>query len=434
MSRPRPESIVGRSRWALVVLLLLQVLPFAGRPALIGGDEPHYCLVAMSLALDGDLRLQEDYLLVEREGSVRAGKKRAGKSLDRHLTEGSGVSHFSHPLGMPLLLAPLLWVQQRIFPGSAPDLLIGLVGLSVTFAGLCAGRDLLLRIVEDQRQADYLAFVFYFTTPLWFTSRTFFTEPYIWALTVVALWWMSRECWLTASFFLGLLFLIKEPTALIIAPLVLTVLLTRGVVRGLKIAVFPAVAVGLFVAKNIALYGEPFVTFQTFRVGDLAHGAWGVLVDPAHGLVVFAPVVFVLTVWRPVLQRSVSRTAWVVAVAWFLMTAAWIDWTGGSCFGPRLMVPMLPASAILIVEAWLRWRDRESFRKIFAVLAWVGFVIQWSAVVDPFGAFWSIRIDDLLTEDPLMTLVGAVIGWLLLRKLSGQPRGAPKVSTRPASS
>ena len=38
------------TRVQLVALLILHLLPFIGRPALIGGDEPHYALMAHSIA------------------------------------------------------------------------------------------------------------------------------------------------------------------------------------------------------------------------------------------------------------------------------------------------------------------------------------------------------------------------------------------------
>ncbi len=44
----------------LVVLFLLHIFPFVGRPALIGGDEPHYALMAHSMAMDRDLELEDD--------------------------------------------------------------------------------------------------------------------------------------------------------------------------------------------------------------------------------------------------------------------------------------------------------------------------------------------------------------------------------------
>ena len=119
-------------------------MPLLSRPALIGGDEPHYALMAHSLAVDGDLDLEEDYRRFE-AGLPAAGRKIAGWRLDRHLLDvggrpgaqavastgtasvvvaacrhsrrrSAGRRVFGHPLGLPLLAAPLLALAERLAP------------------------------------------------------------------------------------------------------------------------------------------------------------------------------------------------------------------------------------------------------------------------------------------------------------------------------
>ena len=119
----------------LVLLFLLHALPFATRPALVGGDEVHYALLAHSLATDGDADPRDDYGEVA-AGSNAAGRKRAGQVLDRHLRTVDGVEIPTHPVGVPLLLAPLVRAQQWLAPGSAPDAPLVAVTLSLTFAAL----------------------------------------------------------------------------------------------------------------------------------------------------------------------------------------------------------------------------------------------------------------------------------------------------------
>jgi len=98
----------------LVVLCLFHILPFVGRPALIGGDEPHYALMAHSMAVDRDLELENNYVAVE-NGSSAAGSRQAGKRLDRHVAEFGERTVFTHPLGLPLLVAPLLFGLKNLW-------------------------------------------------------------------------------------------------------------------------------------------------------------------------------------------------------------------------------------------------------------------------------------------------------------------------------
>jgi len=423
MTSQADVSIVSRSRFALALLIVLHILPFAGRPGFIGGDEPHYSLAAVSMAVDRDLNLLPDYEKVAVEASRAAGSRIAGSELEHHLVNHKGKLVFSHPIGLPLLLAPVLYIQQAVYPGAGPDILVGLLTLILTFLALLAGRDLVFLVVGDHREADFLTFGLYFSTPLWFYSRTFFTEPYLWSFFVISIWCMSRNYYFLASLPLGYSFLIKETAVLFLLPVLIAVWYRKGGRTGLKTSFFPALILGVFVAKNLKLYGEPFVTFQPFQYGNVMTGIPGLLFDISHGLLIFAPLTLVLLCFRfKGMLDSRLRVEFIVAIvvfsSWFLLTACWIDWKGGSCYGPRLLVPVLPAAGLLILGAWIQRLRRSSFlRGAVASLVVIGFAVQWCAAVDPFKAFWSLPVHELLLDDPLMTFLGMVIGVLILRSL-----------------
>ena len=404
------------SRYWFAIFLALHLLPFAARPALIGGDEPHFALMAYSMATDFDLDLEDDYEEVE-GGSKAAGRKRAGTRLERHLISAGGRQVFSHPLGLPALAAPLLFLQQRLSPGAAPDgLLLGLT-LLVTFAALAAGWQLLEAAVGDGRRATFGLLALVFATPLWFYDRTFFTEPYVAALGVLALWCQWRHRPFSASLLLGLAFLLKETAALLILPFLLYELARHGWKAAARLALGPALALGLFGLKNLILYGEALRTFQPFRVGDPVAGILGLLVDPATGLLFFAPTAFVLAVGFFV--RGPSEEVWwrrpetyaaFAFLGYFLLTAFWIDWKGGSGYGPRLLVPALPALGFPLVRLLRQGR----WLRALAAATVAGFAVQWAAATDPVEAFWSVKIQHLVLGRPGMFSVGLAVGALLV--------------------
>ena len=494
--RPR-----ARRTALLAALFLVHALPFLSRPALIGGDEPHYALMAHSLAVDGDLDLEEDYRRVE-AGSPAAGRKIAGWRLDRHLldvgdlpgahaaaangTASAGVAAsggaipddsaaaaaatagrrvFSHPLGLPLLAAPLLALAERLAPGAAPDWWLGALGLAVTFAGLLAGASLLSEEAGSAAAGDLLTFGLYFTTPLWFYSRTFFTEPYLWAALVLAVWLLRREHWLAAGACLAVALALKETALLAVVPILTATFVARtrlgrgtatsrgssrppGRKRGAALVlVFPLVAGALWVVKNLGVYGRPLVTFQPFQWGDPLAGALGLLVDPVHGLLPFAPLAALAAAgWAVGLwsggaapyEESVGHPGatpgsgahrraalwWALAIflLWFAVAAAWTDWRGGTCYGPRLLVPVLPALALPLAALWRRWGERPAFRGLLTVLLVAGFTVQWCAATDPFHAFWSMPLPDLLTARPAWTAGGAILGAVAVAVLMARTR------------
>lgn len=410
--------------------LVLHVLPFAVRPALIGGDEPHYALMAHSLAVGGGVDLTDEYHAVA-QGSNAAGRKFSGRALEPHVRGWGDRVVFSHPLGLPALAAPLLWLKDRVWSSGPPDLVLGPMTLATTFASLVAAVRIMVRIGAG-RPGIAAVLALYFSTPLWYYSRTFFTEPYLWALPVFSLWALAHERWALAAGVLGVVVLVKESAALTVAVVLSGLLVVRGWRRAAAIAVGPAVAAVVFLVKNILVYGEPVVTFQAFQLGRPLEGLVGALFDPIHGLAPFAPLAMVaLVIWPWAVSRSRSRLsshagAAAIVAAWLALTASWVDWSGGSCFGPRLLVPLLPALVVPLGDAWSRATKERWLAVLLATAFGVGFAVQWCAAVDPFTAFWSISITDLLGSRPWATASGLAIGlagsWFLIRWAALEPR------------
>ncbi len=416
------EAPRSRARVLLAAALVLHILPFAVRPALIGGDEPHYALMAHSIATDFDLSLRDDYEDVER-GSAAAGRKRKGETLERHLRRAGAAEVFSHPLGLPALLAPIAAVQQKIAPGSAPDIPFGLAALAATFAALLAGARLLMRIAGSVADGAALTFGVYFASPLWFYSRTIFTEPFTWSFGALAVASIASGRFGVATILLGLVLAMKETAVLIVVPIVAAAGALFGWRKAAILALGPIAWAAAFVAKNIATVGTPFSTFQTYYTGDVLAGAWGLIADPARGLVWFAPLLLVaIAGWFvPARDRADRVAGWgsaAIFVLYFLVSAAWADWRGGSSYGPRLLVPALPALAVPLLRLW-RISNGRPWREALGVLAVAGFVVNWCAALDPFTAFWGPPAVDLVMKNWIAAIAGIAVGisviWWLSR-------------------
>ncbi len=428
----------------IVAALLLHLLPFVSRPALIGGDEAHYALAAHSLGTDHDLDLTDEYSAVS-EGAHAAGRKLAGQDLDRHLVWVNGREVFAHPIGLPVLAAPLIGTWQTISPNAAPDWLLGLLSLTVTFVGLAAGWQLLRDHAGSGPVASWLVFCVYFSSPLWFYSRTFFTEPYTWAFAVLAISALTRRRLFLAGLFLALTLAMKEMALLLVIPILLGSLALQGVGTAAAVAVGPGLFMLAFMVKNLLLTGRPLSTFQPFEYGDFGSGAWGLLFDSGRGLFWFAPLLAVaMSGW---LLRSLnrqqavlSRCCLVAFIGYFALTAAWIDWRGGSSYGTRLLLPALPALAVPLLGLSRALPQRLSI-VLLGGLATLGFSINFCAAVDPFPVFWGLSVTGVVASQPLAFFgIAALTAAALLRfkslsftptisgPVSGHPESRPKVS------
>jgi hypothetical protein len=148
----------------------------------------------------------------------------------------------------------------------------------------------------------------------------------------------------------------------------------------------------------------------------------GFLVDPSRGLLWFAPLLVLATLGLPRLfrrDRLLAATAAALFLPSFLLAAFWVDWRGGSCYGPRLILPVLPALALPLLalcENPPRWLPA-----LFALSFTVGFTVNASAALHPAEGFWSVRATALLRHYPGSALAIALLAvgalWRLRRSL-----------------
>ena len=410
----RGETWPRRKVFALLAFVLaLHVLPFASRAALIGGDEPHYALMASSIAFDRDLRLSDDYDAVER-GATFAGRKAAGSKLARHVRTVRGNEVFSHPIGLPLLAAPLVLVN-RLLGGTSPDVPLALLTLTITFCALIVGFRLVAALTASTRDAALVVAGTYFGSPLWFYSRTFFTEPYSWSFAVFAIAAIRARRLIVASLWLALVLAMKETGAILVIAVMSAVVLQQGLRRSLPLFVGPALFGIFFGIKNYVSVGTPLSTFQRYDVGAPLSGAVGLFLDPFHGLLWFSPLLAVATIGWFVSAPWPRRFLWASFVSfagYYLVTAAWADWRGGSCYATRLLLPALPA---LVLPALAVYRQSARHRLLFSLLFVVSFVPNWVAANRPFSAFWGeIGAVSLVRQNPWLAAAGVAVASGLL--------------------
>lgn len=424
-----PSAHSGTPRTAALLLLWLVASAFLARPFLIGGDEPHLAAMTSSVAFDRDFALANQYAQVELEGSSAAGKRFAGKPIERHLVEKANGAQFSHGLGLPLLAAPFVWVAQSLFGLPWPDPILGILAVLASFCGLLCGADLLGRFLGDRRQGRFFAVTLFCSSPLWFYSRTFFTEPFVWSGVVVAVWLAARRSFFASGALLGAAILIREPALVVAAPLLVGMALLCGFKASAKAAIGPTVALVAVACRNLFLNGGGLFDFpQPFQYGDVLAGTLGLLLDRGHGLVPFMPLAvlapFGTSLGSDRAERVVLLCGAAAFILYFLLAASWVDWRGGSCFGPRLIVPALPLLAPAIALAWQRLGRGRTAASFLLVAAALGAALEISAIASPFHAFWSTDLLRLISRSGSATAVfvaAAMLSFVLFRKFNLRP-------------
>ncbi len=136
--------------------------------------------------------------------------------------------------------------------------------------------------------------------------------------------------------------------------------------RGERMALAAGTVVGgvLTVLTNV-LRGDPWLAGgyqgETFLTPPLA-GLYGLLFSSGKGLLWFSPLSAIGLLWGLAWsgQRQV-RLSVTAAAVYLVAVACWWTWHGGYCWGPRLLLPVLPLTALAVAELWDRAHPRGQF-------------------------------------------------------------------------
>jgi hypothetical protein len=317
----------------------------------VTGDEPHYLIMAQSLAREGDLDLRDNY----------------AREDWREYTPGPLVPHYGEPRpdgrpwpahspGLPLLLAPVYALGGRR---------ACVVVLALAAAGLTA---LLRRLaVPEGPAASTWAWLAGLGPPLLYYSFHVYTEG-VSALALAGSMVLLLEGAATPAVAVAAallasalpwLHLKMAPAAVALGVVALVRL--RGRSRLAFVATAGLCAVG-FLAYYAAIYGTPTPLAiyggapQDMNGRPLA-ALLGLFLDRSFGLLPQAPLLVLALAGVPPLLRR-ARDSWphlLVGAAVLLPVLGWRMWWGGQCPPGRFLVPLLPllalAVAIRVAEA-----------------------------------------------------------------------------------
>lgn len=432
---PSPHSRWFLVRWGLPLAVLLFV-PHVfshpgeweeperrvrfGWPRTLAGDEPHYLVQLHSLLSDGDLDVSDDYAEVHAGGDA-AGRHFRGQPIDHHsvwFTDGErvgwhdtyfpdasqwrrepdgrwvptlrpdrepGAAEYStHPPGMAIVAAAFLWPlrgTEAVEPGT---LVLG--GLATLLAAVCFLR-LVRAYVEHDWQAGLVTLVAFLGTPAWLYGRTFYNEPYLLLLTTFAYMTFLRDGQrVLAGTAIAIGMLVKPPFGLLLVPMLLAVPETGRWRHVLMLSLPCVVGAGVVLGLNTMMFGGPLRSSQPFQWGNPLWNGLLLVISPQNGVLPFAPVVLPALVLWPRFVREYGRDAIVLGLGFLLyfgLMACWKYWHGGFCYGPRLVVPVLPLALVPLALAFRTTGGRIAFG-LFGLL---GVAINLIAVTPPWSSW-----------------------------------------------
>ena len=354
-----------------------------GLPRALSGDSPHYLVAVNSLVEDGDFDLKNNYDQAL-GGDWDAGSRFRGVEIDRHVdVDSRGREVGTHSPFFAMLLAffvwPLagtLWVEPLC------------VWLTCT-AGLVAVVFMGQRLGGLQSRNSTVLLVAALASPLLCYSRDIWTEPWIAAIWMALLSARNQK----NRFLFGFLgTLIKFPFVVVPVTMGIAHCLKGRYRSGLALLCSSFLAVLTIVFTVQWLFQDVTDHQAVFHSGVHAGfklsltGVTGLLLDPANGLLIFFPVL--LGSCRKEWENSEE---WLSLVTFFCVHAFYSDWRGGTGFGSRYLVPMIPI--LMVSVPWSSFGSRLFRGVALYSLAWgVGGGFFPAIVYDrtPWGIFLQV--------------------------------------------
>jgi hypothetical protein len=155
--------------------------------------------------------------------------------------------------------------------------------------------------------------------------------------------------------------------------------------------------VAVWVAYNAARFGSLITSgYRDQRFShSLLKGVLGTALSPGRGVLIYVPLLLLASASlrrQRGTDRVYGRLAISLLIARVLFYAKWWSWYGGDTWGPRFMVPALPAFALLTADALGRW-----WRRPIAQLA-----IGASLIMSIVGLLVSVRALPLVYREPVV--------------------------------
>jgi hypothetical protein len=366
------------------------------------GDEPHYLIVAESLASDGDLDLSNNYF----NGDARWFGADDLVPLAHAARTRHGALWSTHDVGLPVLVAPVYALAMRA-SRLVPDPLLarmrqtrGLFAYSLVsftmvvatafFATLfmrslmrhttvAAAAGITLLLVLSPPVLSHAFLVFPETPALWVTCA------FVWLIALPGTD-LTRGRVLSVMAAIGAMPWLHRKYSLYCLALAIVVVITHREWLKAQPRAWLALAGLAAVAPQAALHattmwawghlgGPQMLGGLPFKVTGGPKGALGLLFDRERGLLGYAPVYLLAPVWWGLAWRE-HRALLLPIACLFIPMSMFVTWDAGFSPAARFLVPLLPLVLLPAVRAFGNRRFISLaipvlvFQAIVTALAW----------------------------------------------------------------
>ena len=367
----------------ILLFVFLSAVYHSNLRPIASGDSLSASLIPFCILLDGSITLDRFAPYINEHVWYRSAvlRQTGGHWYSIYPITGPALAT---PLYLPVVFVP--WIAKQP-PGTM--IAIARVVEKVTSVAFAAGAAIallfLLRRLTSERWAWILTLVFALGTGSWSTSsqamwqHTFGQLAIIGCLYAIERWSASaselRWYWIAGAF-AGLALAIR-PTNLALLPALALALWFQAArpMQYLRVFALPALSAVVITAYNFAVFRQLTGGYSGRLGRRFLEGLPGILLSPGRGLLIYTPIViFACAVFFPRARQSrhqhlpVVIAAGVFCVLHIGIIAAWPNWWGGYCWGPRLLTEVY-APVIVLIAAGLPAISGKAWQWAFAVTA-----------------------------------------------------------------
>ena len=354
----------------LISLLFFTLIPF--RVVSIWaptGDEPHFLMIASSLAKDGDVNLLNNYE-----------NKDYNEFYPGHLIAHSKINvegkiYSAHGIGLPVIILPGYIFGNRYGASYTIGVLFAL--LAVVIFSLC------YQVTKDKIISAGLAFLMSFTVPLVFFSYQIFTELPA-ALIAAYIFYFGLNIQRNSVSYLKMIFagvLLAYLPWLHVRYMIFTIILLiyllykGGIKKGGPLIGMVIASTLLLLSYMKVLYGIFSFTAQYCGIqaglSYIIKGMLGNLLDCRFGLFLYSPYYIFLGAGLYFFFKEDKKGFlwWLLIVApFFISVSSYYHWHGGWCPPLRYITPIIPLFIVPLGYLFKSCRNR-SFYLLFFIFA-----------------------------------------------------------------
>ena len=290
-------------------------------------------------------------------------------------------------IGMSLLMVLPYWVAEHLHqnPGAF------VMGVNAAVVAAIASTVFVLGLATRATALQSLAAAAFtvFGTLLLPYVATGFSEPSVALAIALGLMGVQTNRPVVTGAAAGFALLMRVDSALLVVPVLGVAAWVAGArswqaALRFSVALMPAVIITA--AYDTLRYGAPWRAgyfFATFN-HPLGAGLYGLLLSPAAGLFIYVPLLPLALVGLFLAMRRLPllvATAVVLLAVRFPFYAVWTSWSAYWVWGPRYLVPAMPALAVGLIEVCRRWSGLH-----LGVKAALAFVLAVSGLVKVVGA------------------------------------------------